>query len=233
MAMNDASYPDSVARAIPATQVGVPSQAQPKRRSADPGHRPSVVLARLLDGNRRFFSNASRYGPDVTVARQRAERPTPSALVIGCIDSRVPPEGIFDQDFGELLVVRTAGHVLDTAALASVRLAVTKMGVSLIVVLGHEACAAVEYAVDATHRGEHPDGELAYLVDQIAPSVPMAEELSGTQTYEGAVRAHVAATVAAVRRLPDVARATAAGDVAVAGLRYGVTYGRAQVIVEP
>ena len=228
---DDARKFDSVARAVPAAPLAVP--AQPRWHHTDTDHRPSMVLQRLLDGNRRFFSGASRHAPDVTVARRRAERPSPSALVIGCIDSRVPPETVFDQDFGELIVVRTAGHLLDTAVLASVRLAVSKLKVSLIAVVGHESCAAVEYAVDAVHRGEHPDGELAYLVEQIAPSVPMAEELSGTQTYDGAVRAHVAATVDAVRALPGVAEAIGNGDLAVAGLRYAVTYGRAQVIVEP
>jgi Carbonic anhydrase len=200
---------------------------------AGAGSGPATVLRRLFEGNRRFFSDAPRHGHDVTDARRRAEKPRPSALVIGCIDSRVPPEAIFDQPFGELLSVRTAGHVLDNAALASVELAVTRMRVPLIVVLGHESCAAVEYAVDATHRGEHPGGVLGFLVDQIAPSVPLDGELSGTQTYEGAVRGHIASVVSAVRAVPSVAQAVAAGELAVAGVRYGVTYGRAELVVEP
>ncbi|MGH3657825.1 MAG: carbonic anhydrase [Micromonosporaceae bacterium] len=151
--------------------------------------------------------------------------------MIGCIDSRVPPEAVFDQGFGDLLVVRTAGHVLDSAATASVELAVRRMGVALVVVLGHEGCAAVEYAVDAVHRSEHPGGDLGYLVDQIAPSVPMDERLSGTETYDGAVRAHLSASVAAVRGVPTVARAVAAGTVAVAGIRYGITNGGAELVV--
>lgn len=191
------------------------------------------MLARLFEGNRRFFSGAARHGHDVTDARRRAEKPTPSTLMIGCIDSRVPPEAIFDQPFGEILSMRTAGHLLDRAALASVELAVSRMRVPLIVVLGHENCAAVEYAVDATHRGEHPDGVLGYLVRQIAPSVPMDEALSGTQTYEGAVRGHVASVVAGVRAVPTVAEAVADGRLGVAGVRYGVTYGRAELLIEP
>lgn len=220
---DDAPFWNGVAAASPATYAGATDQART----------PIGVLRRLLDGNRRFFSGAPRHGYDVTLARRRAERPQPVALVIGCIDSRVPPEAVFDQGVAELLCVRTAGHVLDTAAVASVQLAVRKLHVPLIVVLGHESCAAVEYAVDATHRGEHPDGELGFLVDRIAPSVPLDPALSGTQTYEGAVRGHIAATVATVRAIPAVADAVRSGALAVAGIRYGVTYGRAQLVVTP
>ncbi|MGH3645950.1 MAG: carbonic anhydrase [Micromonosporaceae bacterium] len=220
---DEAPYPDNVAASGPATFAGATDQART----------PIGVLRRLLDGNRRFFSGAPRHGYDVTQARRRAEHPRPVALVVGCIDSRVPPEAVFDQGFAELLAVRTAGHVLDVAAVASVELAVRKLRVPLIVVLGHESCAAVEYAVDATHRGERPGGGLATLVDRIAPSVPLDPALSGTQTYEGAVRGHIAATVNAVRAIPAVADAVRAGELAVAGVRYGVTYGRAQLVVAP
>ncbi|MGH3713420.1 MAG: carbonic anhydrase [Micromonosporaceae bacterium] len=220
---DEAPYADHVAAPGPAAYPG----ADPQART------PIGVLRRLLDGNRRFFSGAPRHGYDVTQARRRAEQPKPLALVIGCIDSRVPPEAVFDQGFAELLSVRTAGHVLDRATVASVELAVRKLRVPLIVVLGHEACAAVEYAVDATHRGERPGPELSFLVDQIAPSVPLDPALSGSQTYEGAVRGHIAATVSAVRALPTVAEAVAAGELAVVGVRYGVTYGRAQLVVAP
>ncbi|MGH3738858.1 MAG: carbonic anhydrase [Micromonosporaceae bacterium] len=220
---DDAPYLDGVADPSPAAYRGATDQART----------PIGVLRRLLDGNRRFFSGAPRHGYDVTQARRRAEHPRPVALVIGCIDSRVPPEAVFDQGFAELLAVRTAGHVLDTAGLASVELAVRKLRVPLIMVLGHESCAAVEYAVDAVHRGEQPRGDLGRLVDRIAPSVPRDTALSGTQTYEGAVRGHLAATVAEVRAIPAVADAVARGELAVAGVRYGVTYGRAQLVVPP
>ncbi|MGH3742774.1 MAG: carbonic anhydrase, partial [Micromonosporaceae bacterium] len=148
---------------------------------------PVAALRRLLAGNQRFVKGAPLHGHDVAQARRCAQRPRPSALVIGCIDSRVPPEAIFDQGFGDLLVVRTAGHMLDDAALASVKLAVTNMHVPLVVVLGHESCAAVEYAADAIHRGERPAGELGRLVDQIAPCVPSASA-ADVEAYEEAAR---------------------------------------------
>lgn len=194
---------------------------------------PAGVLRRLLDGNRRFFTDAGTAGSDVAYALQVAERPNPVALVIGCMDSRVPPEVVFDQRVGDLLVVRTAGHVLDQVALASVELAVAKLGVPLIAVLGHESCAAVEYAVDAVHRNARPSGPLGYLVDQIAPSVPLDTTLSGTRTYRDAVRGHVGSVVAAVRAVPVVADAVNNGALAVAGLRYDVASGEVALTVEP
>jgi carbonic anhydrase len=149
------------------------------------------------------------------------------------MDSRVPPEVVFDQSIGDLLVVRTGGHVLDQVALASVELAVAKLGVPLVVVLGHESCAAIEYAVDAVHRNAWPDGPLGYLVDQIAPSVPMDTTLSGTQTYRGAIRGHIASVVSAVRRVPVVTQALATASLAVAGLYYDVASGEVALTVEP
>jgi carbonic anhydrase len=194
---------------------------------------PAGVLRRLFDGNRRFFTASDTVGTDVAYAIQVAERPNPAALVIGCMDSRVPPEVVFDQRVGDLLVVRTAGHVLDQVAVASVELAVAKLGVPLIVVLGHESCAAVEYAVDAVHRDARPGGPLGYLVDQIAPSVPLDTTLSGTRTYRDAVRGHIASVVAAVRAVPVVADAVGNATLAVAGLRYDVTSGQVALTVEP
>lgn len=191
------------------------------------------VLRRLLDGNRRFSTGIETPGRDVAQALRVAERPTPVALVIGCMDSRVPPEVVFDQSIGDLLVVRTAGHVLDQAALASVELAITKIRVPLIVVLGHEACAAVEYAVDAVHRNARPDGPLGHLVNQVTPSVPLDNGLSGTQTYRDAVRGHIAAVVSAVRAVPVVAEAVAATTLVVAGLHYDVGSGQVTLTVEP
>ena len=111
---------------------------------------PLAALELLKQGNARFaqgrvthrFVGAAR---EASVADQR-----PMAVVVGCSDSRVPVEAVFDAGVGELFVVRTAGHVLAAASLASVRFAVEKLGAGLVVVLGHEDCGAVAAAL----RGE-------------------------------------------------------------------------------
>jgi len=243
---DEAPEEDSVAWTSRATAGGARSQAREKGkprvgRSGSDDHTahlsgdrsPLGALRRLLSGNRRFVSGLETEGRDIEQALRVAERPTPLALVIGCMDSRVPPEVVFDQGIGDLLVVRTGGHVLDQVALASVELAVSKLGVPLITVLGHESCAAVEYAVDAVHRNARPGGPLGYLVDQIAPSVPMDSALSGTQTYQGAIRGHIASVVSAVRAVPVVTEAVGSARVTVAGLYYDVTSGEITLTVDP
>ena len=123
---------------------------------------PDIALERLRDGNRRFASGLS--GGQFT-ARRSAESTkgqNPWAVVVGCSDSRVPVEAVFDVGVGDLFVVRTAGHVLAAASIASVRFALDKLGARTVVVLGHEDCGAVAAAL----AGDAPTW-LAPIVDHI------------------------------------------------------------------
>lgn len=105
------------------------------------------ALARLKDGNRRFVESSSTYRFHAAERAAVTGGQKPWAIVVGCSDSRVPVEAVFDVGVGELFVVRTAGHVLAEASLASIRFAAEKLGSRLIVVLGHEDCGAVEAAI--------------------------------------------------------------------------------------
>src|SRR3954471_9397707 len=125
--------------------------------------RPADALAELTAGNRRFVSGRPQHGHDVSAAAAASGGQLPHAVVLGCIDSRVPLEAIFDQTFGEICVVRSGGHVVDRAVLGSVGFAVAKLGVPLIMVLGHKRCGAVQAAVDAVRDNEHPEGDIGYL----------------------------------------------------------------------
>jgi carbonic anhydrase len=129
---------------------------------------PAEALADLLAGNRRFVSGQPRYGHYIAAAAAVSEAQWPYAAVIGCIDSRVPLEAVFDQTFGMICVVRSGGHVLDRAVLGSVEYAVAVLGVPLVMVLGHKRCGAVTSAVEALRDGSRPGGEMDYLVDEIA-----------------------------------------------------------------
>ena len=111
------------------------------------------ALEQLREGNRRFAEGRALHrfaGEERTSALGGQE---PFAVVVGCSDSRVPVEAVFDAGVGELFVVRTAGHVLAAASLASVRFAVQKLGAPAVVVLGHEDCGAVSAAL----AGDAPD----------------------------------------------------------------------------
>jgi carbonic anhydrase len=158
-----------------------------------------VVLDMLRVGNLRFAWSGSfgHFGKDRRV--EVAERQEPWAVIVACSDSRVPVEAVFDVGVGELFVVRTAGHVLAEASLASIRFAVAELGARTIVVLGHEDCGAVAAALD----GDPPEW-LAPITDHIHFDQTLAEEAAGADwaaVLSAAVNEHVRHTVGKLRRI--------------------------------
>ncbi|MEV4350928.1 carbonic anhydrase [Actinoplanes sp. NPDC049596] len=134
--------------------------------------------ARLQEGNLRWREDHSTASGDRGASRraQITESQSPFALILGCSDSRVPAEILFDQGLGDLFVVRTAGHVLDTAVLGSAEYAVDVLGVSLIVVLGHECCGAVAAATNVLDNATVPPGYIRDIAERIAPHVLRARK---------------------------------------------------------
>jgi len=132
------------------------------------------ALQKLMEGNARYASgNASH--PDQSVER-RSELIAgqhPFAVIVGCSDSRIAPEVLFDQGLGDIFVIRTAGQVLDDVAIASIEYAVEHLGVPLVVVLGHDSCGAVT----ATIEGGEAPGHMNCLLDFIQPAVDAAREI--------------------------------------------------------
>jgi carbonic anhydrase len=183
--------------------------------------------ARLREGNLRWVEDRSTAGGDRGAAR-RAETSlsqTPFALVLGCSDSRVPAEILFDQGLGDLFVVRTAGHVVDSAALGSVEYAVDVLGVSLIVVLGHEECGAVAAAARVVDDGEVPPGYIRDIAERIAPNVLRARR-AGAVTAAEIVGQHSMHTVELLRqRSPLVDAAIRRGALAAVPARYSLSSG--------
>ncbi len=135
-----------------------------------------LALEKLIDGNKRYQLASQTY-PHQTVDRRQALRGSqkPFAVILGCADSRVPPELIFDRGLGDLFVIRVAGHVVDDTVLASVEFAVTLLGVPLVMVLGHSQCGAVEASIS----GADLPGSLSKVAAAIQPAVAAAEELPG------------------------------------------------------
>lgn len=195
-----------------------------------PGLRtPAAALADLLSGNRRFVSGQPVHGHNVTAAAAASGGQAPSAVVIGCIDSRVPLEAIFDQTFGSICVVRSGAHVLDRAILGSMEFAVLVLEVPLIVVLGHERCGAVASTVDALRTGERPAGSLTYLVDEITPAV-LEVGLDDPDVCARAMRRHVAHTVRRLSIADQLAGVIATGAVDVVGAVYDLDSGRVDLL---
>jgi carbonic anhydrase len=136
----------------------------------------NAALKRLLDGNQRFIQQNRKY-PDQSLRRLRlvTKAQYPFAAILGCADSRVPTELIFDQGIGNLFVVRVAGNVASDLAIASLEYATAVLGSPLIMVLGHSKCGAVAAAI----KNEELPGKLNLLTESIKPSVERVKLATG------------------------------------------------------
>src|SRR4029077_7511677 len=134
------------------------------------------ALARLVAGNERFVRGEARF-PTVQkeVLAELAEGQHPYATIIGCSDSRVPPELIFDAGFGELFIVRIAGNIISPEIMGTLQYAAVHLHTPLFVVLGHEGCGAVQAAVATKWRGAREGDRIHRLLDTILPGLPEQE----------------------------------------------------------
>jgi carbonic anhydrase len=160
------------------------------------------ALARLRDGNRRFVANESTTSPLLTPSQRLAlaNGQEPFAIVLGCSDSRVPAELVFDQGFGDLFVIRVAGNIVAPSQVGSVEFAAARFGTRLVVVMGHSQCGAVIAAVEeALGRAANDSRNLRSIVDRVRPSVETVVSAHAGQDVEAlvshAVRANVRASV--------------------------------------
>jgi len=161
-----------------------------------------TALARLRDGNRRFVSNESMTSPQLTRAQRLAltNGQEPFAIVLGCSDSRVPAELVFDQGFGDLFVIRVAGNIVAPSQVGSVEFAAARFGTRLVVVMGHSQCGAVTAAVEeALGRATTESRNLRSIVDRVRPSVEAVVSGRSDRNVDAlitdAVRANVRASV--------------------------------------
>ncbi|MET9764818.1 carbonic anhydrase [Streptomyces sp. NPDC006372] len=203
--------------AAPQATATTPAPGTPPR----PGT-PDEALRELAEGNRRWRAYRERHPHENPALRRTlATAQHPFAVVLGCIDSRVPPELVFDQGLGDLMTVRTAGEVLDEAVLGSVAYGVLELAIPLVVVLGHQSCGAVRAAVEAEQSGERLPAHMQYLVDQIGPAIDHGEE--GDARIDATVSANVRLVRSRLAAEPELAARVAAGRLAIVGARYELT----------
>jgi carbonic anhydrase len=195
--------------------------------SAMPNSNPVAAWKALKEGNERFVAGEPQHPSQSIEDRARlASGQKPTAVVFGCADSRVAAEIIFDQGLGDMFVVRTAGHVIDSAVLGSIEYAVTVLDVPLIVVLGHDSCGAVKATLSAIDDGEVPGGFVRDIVERITPTVLQGRHAGLTRVDEFEAR-HVNDTVMQLRiRSTAIAERLAAGTVAIVGLTYHLAEGK-------
>jgi carbonic anhydrase len=160
------------------------------------------ALALLQDGNRRFVSDISNRNTTGGRARrlELAASQEPFAAILGCSDSRVPVEIVFDQGLGDLFVIRVAGNIVAPSQIGSVEFAAEQFGTRLVVVLGHTQCGAIETTLEQLQRPiENQSRNLHSIVDLIRPSIEglLATELRHDLPALGraAVRANIRASV--------------------------------------
>jgi carbonic anhydrase len=188
---------------------------------------PVTAWKALKEGNERFVSGQMEHPSQSVADRARLTHgQKPTAVVFGCADSRVAAEIIFDQGLGDMFVVRTAGHVADSAVLGSIEYAVTVLDVPLVVVLGHDSCGAVKATLSALDDGEVPGGYVRDIVERVTPSILLGRHAGLTRVDEFETR-HVNETVLQLRvRSAPIAQRIIEGTLAVAGVTYHLADGR-------
>jgi carbonic anhydrase len=159
------------------------------------------ALDRLREGNRRFASNqaAGRVLAIPTRGAELVAGQEPFAIILGCSDSRVPAELVFDQGFGDLFVIRVAGNIVAPSQVGSVEFAASRFGTRLVVVLGHSQCGAISAAFDELQgRATTHSRNLRSIVDRVRPSVESLLAAGGQgdrqRLFDDAVRANVRAS---------------------------------------
>jgi len=154
------------------------------------------ALARLQDGNRRFVTNRFADHAVASSRQQTLVGQTPFAIILGCSDSRVPAEIVFDQGLGDLFVIRVAGNIVAPSQVGSVEFAAAQFGTRLVVVLGHTQCGAVQATLDELQQStQNRSPNLRSIVDRIRPAVqPLLPHTPPEHLLDDAVRANVRAS---------------------------------------
>lgn len=186
-----------------------------------------LALERLKAGNKRFYEGQSIH-PNQSLDRLQevSKGQKPYAVIIGCSDSRVPNEIIFDQGVGDLFIIRTAGQVSTYASWGSIEFGNAVLGAKLIVVLGHTECGAVSAACKL------PDvpGHIVTLINAIKPATVASAHLPGDRV-ENAVKTNVAMQVAQLQTLePVLSKAVATGDTRIVGAVYHLNTGKVEFL---
>ncbi|GGS53891.1 carbonic anhydrase [Streptomyces violaceus] len=192
---------------------------------------PWAAFARLMDGNKRWVDGRLQH-PDRDPKRREfvAEEQKPYGVILSCIDSRVPPELLFDTGLGDLFVMRTGGQVVGPVVVGSVEYGPMTSGTPLIVVLGHQRCGAVKAAYEALRDGKELPGNLQSIADALEPAYEETAKGKHADPVDAMTRVHVNQTAAGLRSNKDLAPMVKKGDLAVVSAYYSLDTGRVEVL---
>jgi carbonic anhydrase len=194
---------------------------------------PDQVLARLLEGNKRFVNGQLTHpGRKPEDFAALAEGQAPVAVIVGCADSRVAPELVFDQGVGDLFVVRVAGNIVSGAGptvKGSIEFAVGELGARLIMVLGHTQCGAVKAAIEHIDSNDALPGSIGELIDPIRPAVAAMKGQPGDK-LENVTKANVLMGVQRLKGLdPILSKLAKSGELKLVGATYDLRTGVVKV----
>jgi carbonic anhydrase len=184
-----------------------------------------------MDGNERWVDGELQH-PDRDPQRREfvAEEQKPYGVILSCIDSRVPPELLFDTGLGDLFVMRTGGQVVGPVVVGSVEYGPMTSGTPLIVVLGHQRCGAVKAAYEALRDGRQLPGNLQSIADALRPAYRETARTKHADPVDAMTRIHVNQTAAGLRTNKDLAPMVKKGDLAVVSAYYSLDTGRVDVL---
>ncbi|MBR9805237.1 carbonic anhydrase [bacterium] len=192
------------------------------------------ALKRLQAGNQRFVEGKSQTLCDHSAREQLVEGQSPFAIILGCSDSRVPAEMVFDQGIGDLFVIRVAGNIVAASQVGSIEFAAEAFGTRLVVVMGHSRCGAVKATLSELNTpSENRSPNLRSIVDRIRPAVETLVE-ADTQNdpeilMQHAVRANVRAAVSHLRHgSPVLERLIEENDLLIVGAEYSLETGEVE-----
>ncbi|MEH2290207.1 carbonic anhydrase [Nostoc sp.] len=188
---------------------------------------PNEAIRRLLDGNQRFIHQKPQY-PDQSLERLRlvAKAQYPFAAILGCADSRVPAEIVFDQGLGDLFVVRVAGNVVSDTIIGSLEYSTVVLGSQLIMVLGHRRCGAVAEAI----KNEPLPGRIGLIIEGIKPSVERVKFKTG-DNMQDAVIANIQYQTEKLQESSTIlAKLLREGKLKIVGACYDIDTGKVNII---
>jgi len=189
------------------------------------------ALNRLRKGNKRFVSDSSIFNNAPSHKSRRhslAEDQDPFAIILGCSDSRVPSEIVFDQGLGDLFVVRVAGNIVAPSQIGSIELAVERFGARLVVVMGHSRCGAIQATLDSLRDpSKNQSKNLRSIVDRIRPSLALLDiDQDPEITLQQAVRANIHSSVSQLQHKSRVLeQLIREGDLLILGAEYSLDTG--------
>jgi carbonic anhydrase len=192
---------------------------------------PDHALKLLIAGNERW-ANGQTTHPHQSVERRIAltDAQHPFATIFSCIDSRLPPEVVFDQGLGDLAVIRTGAHVLDEGVvLGSLEFSPDHLGAPLMLIMGHQRCGAVSAAIHTIQSGSTAPGHIQAIVDALRPAYDVAVREAG-DLVDNVVRAQTKLTVQRVRTDPLIEQFLSRGELIVAGGYYSLDTGAVSII---